>query len=106
MSPGFVETHIHLDKSCIMDRVRPENGDLDEAIARSRQAKAEFTPEDVHARATRTLERAILQGTTRLRTHLEVDPGIGLRSFEGVMPLIEEYPGRSICRFAFFRRRG
>src|SRR5579872_5715011 len=91
VSPGFVETHIHLDKSCILDRVQSEKGDLDEAIAEVASAKRGFTPEDVHARATRTLEKAILQGTTHMRTHLEVDPGVGLRSLEGVMPLIKEY---------------
>jgi cytosine/creatinine deaminase len=26
-----------------------------------------------------------------MRTHLEVDPGVGLRSLEGVLPLIKEY---------------
>src|SRR4051812_12786610 len=28
--PGFVETHIHLDKSCILDRCHPETGTLQE----------------------------------------------------------------------------
>ena len=27
VSPGFIETHIHLDKSCILDRCRSERGD-------------------------------------------------------------------------------
>jgi cytosine deaminase len=27
---GFVETHIHLDKSCLLDRCNAEKGDLDE----------------------------------------------------------------------------
>src|SRR3984885_6104703 len=91
VSPGFVETHIHLDKSCILDRVQSRKGDLDESIAEAAKAKRGFTPDDVHARAARTLEKAILQGTTHMRTHLEVDPGVGLRSLEGVMPLIQEY---------------
>jgi len=30
--PGFVETHIHLDKACILHRCKPERGTLDEAI--------------------------------------------------------------------------
>ena len=67
------------------------------------KAKALFTPEDVQARAVRTLEKAILQGTTHMRTHLEVDPGIGLRSLEGVLPLIEQYAWAidlEICVFA------
>lgn len=91
VSSGFVETHIHLDKSCILDRVKSDKGDLEEAIGEAAKAKLAFTPEDVHARATRTLEKAILQGTTHMRTHLEVDPGVGLRSLEGVLPLIKEY---------------
>jgi cytosine deaminase len=91
VSSGFIETHIHLDKSCILDRCKSDRGDLEEAIAEGAKAKLAFTPEDVHARAKRTLEKAILQGTTHMRTHLEVDPGVGLRSLEGVMPLIKEY---------------
>ena len=57
-------------------------GDLEEAIAEAAKAKRGFTAEDVYARAQRTLEKAILQGTTHMRTHLEVDPGIGLRGLE------------------------
>src|SRR5690349_5444473 len=48
VSPGFVETHIHLDKSCILDRCKSERGDLEEAIAEAARAKAGFTPQDVH----------------------------------------------------------
>src|ERR1051326_3268904 len=73
VSSGFIETHIHLDKSAILDRCRSERGDLEEAIGEGAKAKAKFTPDDVHARASRTLEKAILQGTTHMRTHLEVD---------------------------------
>src|SRR5215472_13331046 len=106
VSPGFVETHIHLDKSCIVDRVKSEKGDLDEAIAEAAKAKAGFTPEDVHARATRTLEKAILQGTTHMRTHLEVDPGVGLRSLEGVLPLIKEYAWAIDLQICVFPQEG
>ena len=91
VSPGFIETHIHLDKSCILERCKAERGDLEEAIAEVTRAKAEFTPEDVYTRAKRTLEKCISNGTTHMRTQLEVDPGIGLRGLEGVLPLIEEY---------------
>ena len=55
VSPGFVETHIHLDKSCILDRCKSERGDIEEAIAETAKAKAAFTPQDVHSRAIRTL---------------------------------------------------
>jgi cytosine/creatinine deaminase len=91
VSPGFVETHVHLDKSCILERVSAREGTLAEAIREVARAKAAFTAEDVHARGARTLERAILQGTTHMRTHVEVDPGIGLRGFDGVAALVDEY---------------
>src|SRR3989442_12659415 len=106
VSSGFVETHIHLDKSCILDRCASERGDLEEAIGQAAQAKAAFTPEDVHARATRTLEKAILQGTTHMRTHLEVDPGVGLRSLEGVLPLIKQYAWAIDLEICVFPQEG
>ncbi len=90
-SPGFIETHIHLDKSCILDRCKAERGDLDEAIQEVAKAKKEFTPEDVYERAKRTLEKCISNGTTHMRTQLEVDPTVALRGLEGVLPLIDEY---------------
>src|SRR6202047_1288948 len=91
VSSGFVETHIHLDKSGILDRCTSDRGDLEEAIGEVAKAKAAFTPDDVYKRASRTLERASLQGTRYRRPPLEVDPVIGLRSLEGVLPLIKEY---------------
>ncbi len=90
-SPGFIETHIHLDKSCLLDRCKSEEGTLAEAIEEVAKAKAAFQPEDVRERAIKTLEKSILQGTPHMRTHLEVDPVVGLRSLEGVLPLSEEY---------------
>lgn len=89
--PGFVETHIHLDKSCIMGRCDCRHGTLEEAIAAVAAAKRSFTEEDVYDRASRTLEKAILHGTTRMRTHVEVDPRIGLTSFRALKRLKRDY---------------
>jgi cytosine deaminase len=91
LAPGLVETHVHLDKSCILERCASHQGSLDEAIAQVAAAKRGFTADDVAARASQTLEKAILQGTTHMRTHVEVDPVIGLRGLEGVLPLVTQY---------------
>jgi cytosine/creatinine deaminase len=91
VTPGFVETHIHLDKSCILDRCHSENGTLQEAIAQVAAAKRAFSEEDVYERGRRTLEKAIVQGTTRMRTHVEVDPRIELRSFAAIQRLKRDY---------------
>ena len=88
---GFVETHIHLDKSRIIDRCAPEEGRDARPVPRVAAVKHTFTAEDVYQRARKTLESAISHGTTRMRTHVEVDPGVGLRGFEGVRKLIDEY---------------
>src|SRR6202158_6115683 len=106
VSSGFIETHIHLDKSCMLDRCTSDRGDLEEAISEAAKAKAAFTSEDVHTRASRTLEKAILQGTTHMRTHLEVDPGVGLRGLDGVFPLIREYAWAIDLQICVFPQEG
>jgi cytosine deaminase len=106
VGPGFIETHIHLDKSRILDRCRSDRGDLDEAIAEVARAKQGFTAEDVHARGAATLERAIRNGTTHMRTHLEVDPGIGLRGFHGILPLVREYAWAIDLEICVFPQEG
>lgn len=103
--PGFVETHIHLDKSCILDRVGA-SGSLDEAIQGVAAAKRDFTESDVYARASRTLEKAILQGTTRMRTHVEIDPRIGLRSFHAIRKLRADYAWAIDLEICVFPQEG
>ncbi len=102
VAPGFVETHIHLDKSRISDRCTIREGTLQEAIAETARAKGAFTEEDIVARARQTLEQAILNGTMHMRTHVEVDPRIGLKGFRAIARLKREYAWAldlQICAF-------
>ncbi|WP_420405811.1 amidohydrolase family protein [Nisaea sp.] len=89
--PGLVETHIHLDKSCILHRCSSERGDVAEAISEVSRVKPDFTEEDVAERAGRTLRKCVVNGTTRIRTHVEVDPVIGLRGLNGVKAAIDAW---------------
>jgi cytosine deaminase len=88
---GLIETHIHLDKSRIIDRAPPETGRRISPMKQVAALKSGFTVEDVRARAERTLTECILNGATRMRTQVEVDPSIELRGFEGVQSLIADY---------------
>src|SRR4051812_36374751 len=53
---GFVDSHIHLDKACILDRCTICEGTLAEAVHETAKAKAGFTEADVYARAARVVE--------------------------------------------------
>jgi cytosine deaminase len=100
--PGFVDTHIHLDKACLLGRCGHGQGSLKEAIAAVAAMKRDFTVEDVYIRGARVIERAIVHGTTRMRTHVEIDPRIGLRSFEAIKALKRDYAWAidlSLCVF-------
>ena len=104
--PGLVETHIHLDKTCILDRCPAAEGSVTEAVRLTAAAKRDFTPEDVYARGRRTLERGISWGTMRMRTHVEVDPGIGMRGFEGVQQLQRDYAWAVDLQICVFPQEG
>ena len=104
--PGLVETHIHLDKSCIIDRCPIVEGTLHEAIALSARAKAAFTEVDIEARARRTLEKAILAGTQFMRTHVEVDPRVGLKSYRALNRLKTEYAWGLDMQICVFPQEG
>ena len=99
---GFVDTHIHLDKACLLGRCGHDHGTVSEAIAAVAAMKRDFTVDDIHARGARVIERAIVHGTTHMRTHVEIDPRIALRGFEAIKALKRDYAWAldlSICVF-------
>ena len=104
--PGFVDTHIHLDKSCISDRCTCHTGTLQEAIQSVAAAKRDFTEDDIYARGRRTLEKAIVQGTTHMRAHSEVDPRIGLKGFRAVSRLKRDFAWAIDLQVCVFPQEG
>src|SRR5713226_817934 len=84
--PGFVEPHIHLDKALISERA-PVNvsGTLTEAIEILWNIKRNYTVVEIADRASRVLERALDNGISRLRTHVDVDPIGGMRPAQGLI---------------------
>ena len=104
--PGLVETHFHLDKTCIMDRCTPTEGTVAEAVRLTSAAKRSFTSEDVYARGARVLRRAIGWGTMRMRTHVEVDPGIGMTGFDAVQALARDHAAAIDIELCVFPQEG
>jgi len=103
---GFVESHIHLDKSRIIDRCSPEQGRMAQTVRRVQAVKSNFTAEDVYARAKATLEAAILQGTTRMRNHIEVDPPLGLTGLQAIQQLAKDHAWAIDLEICVFLQEG
>jgi cytosine deaminase len=101
---GLVETHIHLDKSRIIDRCTPEpSRSAPNHMPRVQAVKPTFTVEDIYNRAKATLETCIKQGTTRIRTHAEIDLPVSTKCIEALQILAKEYAWAvdlEICAFA------
>jgi len=90
--PAFIDPHIHLDKVNIVDVVRPNvSGTLKEAIEIIWDKKSKYTNEDIVERAGDVIKRGALNGTTRMRTHVDVDTIGGLKPLEGVLEAREKF---------------
>lgn len=85
-SPAFIDPHIHLDKCMIGDEVRPNvSGTLQEAIEIIWERKRRYTVADIVRRAGEVIQMAALNGTTRMRTHVDVDTISGLKPLKGLL---------------------
>jgi cytosine/creatinine deaminase len=89
--PGLIEGHIHLDKTLLGARWVPhrEGHGVAQRIAREKEIRSELrgpSPE----RARTLLDRVVAQGTTRLRSHVDVDAEVGLRGVEMLLTLREQ----------------
>jgi cytosine deaminase len=107
VSPGLIESHFHLDKAMIVDRVPIQpNRMARDHMERTASIKHTFTPEDVYARARATLEQCILHGVTHMRTQIEVDPNVGLTGFEALEQLRKDYAWAIDVQLCVFLQEG
>ncbi len=92
VAPAFIEPHIHLDKIFISDVVRPnESGTLQEAIEIVWEKKKNYSIENIVKRAGQAIKLAVKNGTTRMRTHVDVDTIGGLTPLKGIVEASEKY---------------
>src|SRR3954469_24238950 len=83
--PALVEGHIHLDKTHWGAPRMPHiaGASVRERIAVERIARHRVGL-PIEARAAALLVKLIGQGTTRLRSHVDIDNDVGLRNLEAV----------------------
>lgn len=83
--PGLVDAHVHLDKTFTAAPNR--SGTLQEAITVWRQEKPRLTLESYLERALRAVRAALLNGTTAMRTHVDVDVEGTFTALEALLEL-------------------
>lgn len=104
--PGFVDCHLHLDKSLLNERAPyqdlsgPEKGGL------TREEKAKFTVDDITKRAERILVQGIKAGNLAIRTNVDVDSIVGLKGIEALLALKEKYKNILDVQVVAFSQEG
>lgn len=92
VSSAFVQPHIHLDKVGTLPLLgRNSSGTLAEAIGILHRIKRSSSADDVAARAGTVIRQAVLSGTTRIRSHVDVDTVGGLTPLRGVLQAAREH---------------
>lgn len=93
--PALAEPHAHVDKALTADLVDNPRGDLTGAIEGwiAAAAAGRFTYDDMVTRARRALEMLLLNGTTTVRTHVNVGERIGATHVRAVLEAAVEFEG-------------
>jgi cytosine deaminase len=107
VSPAFVQPHIHLDKV----GTRPllgENrtGTLGEAIDILHRIKRSARPSEVAERAGVVIRQAVASGTTRIRSHVDVDTVGGLAPLRGALQAAREHADLCEVQTVVFPQEG
>ena len=90
--PAFVDGHIHLDKTHWSAPRLPhvEGRSVRERIAAERVERHRVAL-PIEARASSLIRTLIANGTTRVRSHIDIDNDVGLANLEAVLRVREAY---------------
>ena len=107
VSCAFLQPHIHLDKVGTLPLLgRNRTGTLAEAIDLLHQVKRVSTPGEVAERAGVVIRQAVLSGTTRIRSHVDVDTVGGLTPLRGVLQAAREHADLCDIQIVAFPQEG
>ena len=105
--PGLIDAHTHLDKTlCGGPWVPHSAGDaLAARIANERRRRFELGLPSADY-ATALLERMVVAGTSRVRSHTDIDPEVGLRGVEAIRAAASRLDGRITVEQVAFPQSG
>lgn len=105
--PAFIDPHIHLDKALMNENVRAnKSGTLTEAIEILWDKKANYTIEDIVNRTGKIIKQALINGTTRMRSHVDIDTIGGLVPVEGLLKAKKLYSDLVDLQIVAFPQEG
>ncbi|WP_324699710.1 amidohydrolase family protein [Novosphingobium sp. RL4] len=104
--PGFVDGHIHLDKSFFGETWQPHRpaASLRERLAVEKAMLADVRP--VTVRADVLIGQAASLGTVAMRSHVDVDATTGLSHLHAVMAAREKWRGHMDIELVAFPQAG
>lgn len=104
--PGFVDGHIHLDKSFLGDHWHSHQpaSSLRERLAIEKRALAQARP--IAERAEALLAQAAAFGTVAMRSHVDVDATTGLTNLHAIMQVRERWRDRMHIELVAFPQAG
>jgi cytosine/adenosine deaminase-related metal-dependent hydrolase len=105
--PGLVESHAHLDKTnwglpWYVNQVGPR---LEDRIANERRWRAD-SGHDAGRQSLRLAREFLKRGTTRLRTHVDIDTEAGLKHLHGVLATRDAMRGELEIQVVAFPQSG
>jgi cytosine deaminase len=105
--PALVESHAHLDKTLwgLPWRQHSAGPSLKDLIANERRVLREVKV-PIAKRAGALLENCIARGSLHIRSHIDIDPEIGLSHVEAMLALREAYRDLVALQFVAFPQLG
>jgi cytosine/adenosine deaminase-related metal-dependent hydrolase len=105
--PPFKEMHNHLDKTYLsLDWKAPIPAkNLEERLRLEAMELEELEP-TAKQRASAMIELLLSHGSTHIRTHVNIDPYIGLKNLEGVKAALENYSDKLTYEIVAFPQHG
>ena len=108
IAPSLCHAHIHLDKCFLLQDpkfhdLQIENGDFEEAMKITSEAKSRFNEDDLLRRGRQLIEESIRHGVTAMRAFVEVDSVVDEKCLRAGLKLKEEFSAScvvQICAFA------
>ncbi|WP_408006937.1 amidohydrolase [Pseudalkalibacillus sp. A8] len=105
--PTFKEMHNHLDKTYLSldwKACKPVKN-LEERLHYEAMELEELGP-TTKQRASKMIELILSNGSTHIRTHVNIDPYIGLKNLEGVKAALEDYSDKLTYEIVAFPQHG